>query len=473
MKPQIAIEISEKYLKMAALGPVAAPQLPAALELIVEPIPNFIDKQITGAITSALAKAKIKPKTAVLCIPRNMATVKNLRLPSQNPKEIEQMLSLHIGRLVPYKKEDVLFGYEFLGIDTIGYADELLAIVRRDNVKRYYGIIEAAGISVEKITLSSHGAWHWALTNFKQEITKKDLYLLLDVDWAFTDLIIFNADYLIFSRNITAEIGEEGFKQNEIAKLINEVKQSLIIFYNEALNKRPTTIYLSGSEAVSALHGRIESEFDIPVKYCPTPRAKTALKSHAARVPANVSVNAISEIVLEGKGDNISFMLPEMQIKKSFKEKARELIMLGSICIYLCVSVFMVFLSDIYFKQVYLDKLERQNALVKESVGAIMDKAKKIEIAKEVVRSRNAPLIIFNSLQKLTPQSIAINYMSLDEENNVILRGQGAQLSDVFQFIGALEKSEYFKSATAKYTRTKKIKDREVADFEIDLTAVI
>ena len=48
--------------------------------------------------------------------------------------------------------------------------------------------IEAAGISVEKITLSSHGAWQWALANVKQEIAKKDLYLLLDIDWAFTDL---------------------------------------------------------------------------------------------------------------------------------------------------------------------------------------------------------------------------------------------------------------------------------------------
>ena len=473
MKPQIAIEISEKYLKMAALGPVPAPQLPAPLELMVVPISNFTDKQITDAIISSLAKAKLKLKTAVLCVPRNMATVKNLRLPSQNPKEIEQMLSLHIGRLVPYKKEDILFGYEFLGVDTIGYADELLAIVRRDSVKRYYGIIEAAGISVEKITLSSHGAWHWALANFKQEVTKKDLYLLLDIDWAFTDLMIFNSDYLIFSRNITAEIGEEGFKQNEIAKLINEVKQSLIIFYNEALNKRPTAIYLSGSEAVSALRGRIESEFDIPVKYVPTPRSRAALKSHAAGIPGNVSVNAISEIVLEGKGDNISFMLPEMQIKRSFKEKARELIMLGSLCIYLFVAVFMILLSDIYFKQAYLGKLQSQNALIKESVGTIMDKAKKIEVAKEVVRSRTTPLVLFSSLQKLTPQSIAVNYISLDEQNNVILRGQGAQLSDVFQFIGALDKSAYFKSATAKYTRTKKVKDREVTDFEIDLTAVI
>ncbi len=471
MKPQLAIEISEKYLKMAALKPSPGPQKEKdALEIIVEPITHFTDKQITEAISAALTKAKLRPKTAVLSIPRNMATVKNLRLPSQNAKEVEQMIGLHIGRLVPYKKEEILFAHEFLGVDTTGYSDELLAIVRRDNVRRFYDIVEAAGISVDRIALGSHGSWHWALDNFKAAISKKDLYLLLDVDWAFTDLIIFSSDYLIFSRSIVAEIGEEGFKQAEIAKLINEVKQSLIIFYNEALNKKPMAIYLSGAQAVSELKDRMESEFDIPVKYVPAPYSNPP-GLPAPGLPKNVSMSAVSELVTAGKGEDISFTLPEMQLRTAFRQKAREMVALGTMCIYLCAAIFAVFLGSIYLRQGYLKKLNYQNSLIRDSVGAIMDKAKKVEIAKEVVRSRKAPFAILHSLQALTPQKIALTYINIEPDGKIILRGQGAQLSDVFEFIGALEKSDSFKGAAAKYTRTKKVKDKEVTDFEIEVTS--
>jgi len=469
MKPSLSVEISQKYLKMALMRPQASTP-----EFIVEAITDLSDREISDLISQAMRRMKLKSVETKISIPRNMVTVKNLHLPSKDPKEIEQMIDLHIGRLVPFKKEEILFGHQFLGIDNSGYADEMLAIVRQDIARRPHRILESAGVSVDKIMLSSYGAWQWMLANCRERLDKNELYLLLDVDWSFADLIIFNTHNLLFSRSISAEIGEDGLQHTDMAKLINEVKQSLIIFYNEALNKRPATIFISGSEAAQALKGKIESNFDIPVKYVVAPDSGKPPGEEAKRsVPKNVSLTAISEFAQGENPNRIVFGLPEIQIRKSLKEKMRELVILGTLFIYLLTLTIGFFLGRFYVKQSYLKNLKDQNALVRESVGEILEKAKSIEYTKDILSSRKVPLASLLALQKLIPPKISINYITIEEGDKITMRGQGLGLSDVFEFVSALEKSDYFKGAAAKYTRTKKIKDKEVTDFEIGMQSAI
>lgn len=469
MKPSLSVEISQNYLKMA----VVRPQSPSP-EFITEAITGLSDREISDLVSKEMRRMKLKSVETKLSIPRNMATVKNLHLPSKDPKEIEQMINLHIGRLVPFKKEEILFGHQFLGVDNLGYADEMLAIVRQDIARRPHRILESAGVPVDRIILSSYGAWQWTLANCKEPLDKNELYLLLDIDWSFADLIIFNTRNLLFTRSIAVEIGESGIQYAESAKLINEIKQSLIIFYNEALNKKPASIFVSGSEAAQALKGKIEGEFDMSVKYTPAPASKRTLEETLKRkIPKNISLSAVCEFACEDNPNRILFGLPEIEIRKSFKEKTRELAMLGTLLICLLALTLGFFLGRFYIKQAYFKDLKHQNELVRESVGEILDKAKSIEYAKEILSSRKIPLTSLLALQKLISPKIAVSYIIVEEDGKITIRGQGAQLSDIFEFIASLEKSEYFKGAATKYTRSKKVKDKEITDFEIGMSSAI
>jgi Tfp pilus assembly protein PilN len=67
----------------------------------------------------------------------------------------------------------------------------------------------------------------------------------------------------------------------------------------------------------------------------------------------------------------------------------------------------------------------------------------------------------------MTPENISISSITIDEQDKVSIRGQAMQLSDVFKFISALEQVNYFKSVETKSTRKKKVKDKDLTDFEL------
>ena len=109
---------------------------------------------------------------------------------------------------------------------------------------------------------------------------------------------------------------------------------------------------------------------------------------------------------------------------------------------------------------------ERARDLGADTQG-IVEKSQKVDFIKEVLFVRQAPLFFILELQKLIPNEIAVNFLSLDSALKVTLRGQGQQLSDVFKFITTLENSSHFKDITTRYTRARKIKDAEITEFEL------
>jgi Tfp pilus assembly PilM family ATPase len=471
-KPSLGIEIGERYLKLVAARPVIAKNA-VSLEFAVEPITGLANDLISGKISSFLQRSKFKPKSTTICIPRNMLTVKTLQLPTRDPKESEQMIELHLGRLVPYKKEEILFGHRFLGVNPTGYSTEMLGIVRRDTIRRQCAIVEAAGLSADNIVLSSYGSWQWLLGNFKNDINDKDLYMLLDVDTTFIDMIIFSSSQLLFSRTINIESGQGVLGAPDSGKIINDIKQSLIVFYNEAIHKKPSNIFISGSTSVAGFKEKINTELGMTVKDVPSPVSKYETRAAQGLIPQDISLNAVSELVLEDNPNRISFVLPEAQIRKSLKEKTKELVVLGALLVFLFMSVMAFFVTRLHARQSYLARLNRQSGTIEESVGVMITQATKIEFIKEFLYLKKEPLAIMQELQKVTPNKIAITYIALDSSYNMTLRGEGEQLSDVFDFTTLLEKSPYFINVVTKRTRTKRVKEREITDFEITLDSSI
>ena len=471
MKFSLGIEISEQYLKLVA---VKSQRLkpPKLFDCIVEPISSFNDEQITDKIVNTLRVWKLKPKRLILCLLRNFVTVRNLHLPSQDRQEIMQMINLHIGRIVPYKKEEIVFGHQPLGIDEMGYAKELAAIVHIDIVRRQARIIEKAGLSIDNINLSSYGAWQWVINRFPHEINHNDLYLLLDVDAVFTDFIIFSRNNLLFTRNLPIKINLN-FNQADVTKFIGEIKQSLVIFQSEEMNKRPANVFLTGSEISKDLCKVIADELDIPVKLVIPPYSEEFLKEKKRDIPKDASLIAVTEVVLEESDKGLSFILPEIQIRRALKEKTKELTIMGTLFIYFFSIIIFMFLGRLYNEQSYLRRLNLRTEAIKKEVGDLVNQTRKIEFIKGFLFSRRLPLLFLSELQKSIPEEVSIDYLSLDEVNKATLRGQANQLSDVFKFVSVLEQTKYFKDITTKYTRTKKVRDKEINNFEIEFQFAI
>lgn len=470
MRVVTVFELNEQYLKL-----VRAKSQGRNVKLAdckIEQVKLLNDEQISHLAREVVHKIKLKAKTTAVCLPRNFVTVRNLHLPFQEPKEITQMIDLHIGRLVPYKKEETVFGYQILGKDEAGYTKVILAIAHVTAIRRQVKILEGAGLFVDKISLSSYGIWQWVLVNCRAEINVSDLYLLLDVDSTFTDFIIFSQEHLMFSRSIN--VGSEDIRENEasgITKLIGEVKQSLIIFYNEEINKKPVKIFIGGAKNIGNLAGAVEDDQGIPVKEVVRP-AFGGIDEIDKNFPENVSLTGVAELALGRADKRIYFTLPEIQIRRSLREKTRDLVILGSFTIYFLTVICAIILGNIYNQQDYLKQLGMRSDIIDKEFSGLSEQLNKIDFVKRYLYEHRLPLFVIYQLQNAIPQEILVNFIKLDDRK-VILRGEALQLSDIFKLLTSLEQSKYFKSVQTKYTRKKKLKDREVTDFEIDFNLAI
>lgn len=466
MRPAVVVEISERWLKLIVGRPAAR----QAVHGVAKPIQGLSDAQITQAVGGALRELKLKVRQVTVCLPRNLVTVRNLHLPSQEPAEIAQMIDLNVVRMVPYRKEEVVSNYRLLGVDEIGYSKVMLAIVHRELVKRYVSILEGAGLSVERISLSSHSAWRRLMAHQASAVGPSELVLLLEIDAAFTDCLLCSRDQLYFSRNLAIE-AEQLTEAAGLTRLVSEVNQSLEIFQNEEMNRRPVKVFVSGAEAAVPLVARaVGEDLKIPVVKVagPLPRPEAGSPG-APAVPAACSMSAPAQLLLSEPRHEMGFILPEIQIRQFLKEKMRELVLAGSLTIFLLAAVAGFFLSRLYHQQAYLWQLQNRNAAIKHEIGDLVAQSRRIELVKSYLTARELPLRYLAELQHLIPAEVVIDFLGVDEQQRGVVRGQATQLSDVFKLITALENSRYLEQVDAKYTRRKKVHDKEVTEFELTL----
>lgn len=470
MKTKVVLEIGEQYLKLA-MGRTQGPRQSRLLDLMVEPVSALKDEGLTKLIGGVFGKLKLKSQGLIISMPRNFVTVRNLHLPSKDKKEIAQMIDLHIPRIVPYRKEEVVFDHKFLGYDEMGYSKVILAIVQAEAIRRRSRALESIGMTIDMIDLSSYGTWQRIVNERRKELNDTDIYLALDIDSTYTDLIIFSHANLLFTRSIP--VGANELEHEEALKrLLGDARQSMIIFYNEELNKKPVRAYLSTPSPIAELPKAIETELNMPVESMSAPYTQELLKTKSRSIPEGVSLNTVTEFAIADDTRALSLVLPELLIRKALKEKTRELTILGTMVVYLVTAALGIFLGRIYNEQTYLRLLAQHNAVIEQDIGDLVSQSRRIDFIKEFLSSRGMPLRLVHELGRLVGPEISINFASLDESGKIVLRGQGIQLSDVFKFVTAIEGSKYFKGVTTKYTRTKKVREREITDFEIGLQMV-
>jgi len=478
----VGLEIGDRYLKIATVSK-SSKKIPGSVVLFAKPIQGLKDEDISKIIKETVEKSAIKAGSLVISLPRNLVTMRNLHLPTHDANEISQMIDLHIGRIVPYKKEEILFDHLSLRTDSLGYTAEVLAIVHKDVLKRYQRIVENASLDIDGIFLSTYGAWQRTVNNLAEEMDDQELYLLLDIDSTYTDFIIFNKENILFSRTLAFEV-KDIIPNTETNKLMGEIKQSLLIFHkNESINKKPAAIFVSGSYDENIVNA-VKREFAVAVKTVPGPAASFGKGSgfrpeqgrgtpqaskEGALLPKDLSMSAVMEFITGDKGRALSFALPEMVVRRSLKEKTKELTILGTILIYLFAAVMAFFWGRQYNQQFYLKRLVNRNALIERDVGGLLGQYKRMGFVKDFIYQRSVPMLLMNELAKTVPPEIVISYISMEGNEDVTLRGQGLKLSDVFKFVTTLENSKFFQDVSTKYTRTKKVKSQDITDFEINL----
>jgi Tfp pilus assembly protein PilN len=297
-----------------------------------------------------------------------------------------------------------------------------------------------------------------------------DPFVILDIDSNFTDFIVSSYENILFSR-VMASGSEQLNDETKWQKFIGEMKQTLIISQGEEVLSKPSKIYLTGAVAkIKKIATLIETEFNLPVQIVEPlenmPVAK-ALAKDPEDVCDQVSFSPIFGLGLDAVKKKINFVLPEAQIRKSLRERGKEMIMFASCAMYLILVICGVYMEKMHNRQVYFDLLKTRYQKIAKEADSLNEKVERIKRIKSKLDTKASAINYLYEVSKLLPSEIVINNMSFQKDDKVTLKGRTIEMSDVFKFISTLENSPYFKDIQTRYTTRKKLKGKDVTEFEL------
>ncbi|MCE9613168.1 MAG: pilus assembly protein PilM [Lentisphaerae bacterium] len=381
------------------------------------------------------------------CLPRQLATVRMLDLPSTDPLEIGDMVELQAGKLTPYSKEEIVADYKIVGPSRDGYTKVMLVIVQRSVLRNRFSVMEEAGIPLATMSIGTEGVLNWMRKAFPSG-NGRGAVAVLDVDAAFSDFMVIAQDRLLFTRSILVGAATLAADEGARDRIVKEVSNALQTFASENSGVKVERLLVSGAGInVPGLSPLLSERQNLPVE--PVDGLQIFRKTPSQPALHQAPYDAVSLTPLIGMAidlDRLEFRLvPEsVKLRKELVQKARSLTVLGCLIISTLVLLSMWGTLRYFFKRAQLADIRQDVSAKADEVRAINQKLRLVE----VVQQRSDPrLALFNILSELRqalpePMQIMVDTVEFDGERGTLqVSGTGASAGDIGSLVQSLEKS--------------------------------
>lgn len=459
------IDFSNGYIKVAIESGDGSIDI-KALEFAVEPENKASRKEFNRLL---LAVLKAKPDTIYSSIGRQSATVRFLRLPSSDEREIEGMLEFQATKQLPFSKEEIVIGHRVLSTDEQGYSRVMLVVAQRNIIESHLSALKAAGIVPEYVCLSTEAVFNWFLSSgMNKDIPKQSLYILADIDNIFSELLVCQGDQILFSRAFEHGAGalHKCGTSAEIAlwaeMFKDHIKLSYMAFKKENVlpDAKAELIFISGgvTKFYDDIKARLEKEFNVKTQFC------GVREPEAAQYP--VSLTAVCGMASPGADFKINLIPQEIRLKRALKKKKEELFKFYALCsaIFACIAVLAG--ARFFYKGMYLRYLDNQLLQLRPDVQKAEVLADKLKIIDAQVDRSGTALEALKEFYNIMPQDIKISNLSMNE-GTITIRGASGTMSRIFEAVKILEDSKVFKNVKVVFTNKRKAAGGEIVDFQI------
>jgi len=442
-------------------------------------VTEFFYKDIRGASREEIV-ASLKELLAhhrrrgdfhlALCLSAHFLITKNIEIPSQDPKEIKDIINLQAGRLTPYAREEVIIDFVNIGVFRQSYTKLLLAIVNKDIVNRQFALFNEAGARLDRIFFSSEAVGALVYQHVRLEVQDTP-FALIHVDTTTTDFGVFLKGKLIFSRSIA--VGAHQLlteREKHLTRYIEELRKSLDAYHLEDIEVAPTLVAFCGAVGrLRDLEVMMLDAFRIPIKIIEASdilaRSDNLDKNVFAMEEVsflNVAAPAAVSVAL-----SINLIPEEMKLRQALEERGRDVIRTGILAMTTLLFIFATLLVHIYLKAEYLQKLNQKYRKLNSEAAAIEKDFSRVRVVRKYLDRRGYLLNVLAEVYRLTPGEIAVINVRLRESGSFSVKGEATSMAAVFAYAGELEKSDTLKEMKTRYTSKKKVEGRELVDFEL------
>lgn len=424
-----------------------------------------------AALRSAIEGLKLKGAGVVCVLPGDVATTKNLEVPSSDPEEIESILALQATRHTPFSKEEILTGYIKIASPKPNFTRVLLIIIKREIVKEKLAVIKAAGLDTSCVLFVPEAVSRFYSHAFR--LKKNDQPLaIIDVGMQSTNFIVTSASSILMTRNIPIGIEHLAIDTEAPAQLVSEIKTSLETYEQLGVDQKPGRFVLTSNHmALGDIDVRIGEAVSARVEKAPYVSYVASDKTIAETLSRDfmdesaLDVIAAAADVVKCQADLVP---QEIRDQRAVSEKGRDTFKAAVLVILLLLFIGGALMSKVYFKDAFLKKnLVEKYADQREQVQSLEKLINRTKILRQYVETRDISLEAVRELYSLVPAEIYLSSITMDDKGALSIQGISDSMSQVFTLVTSLEKSALFEGVKTKSTATKKERGKDMAAFEI------
>ncbi|MFH1854071.1 MAG: PilN domain-containing protein [Candidatus Omnitrophota bacterium] len=367
----------------------------------------------------------------MIIIPRHLAIVRFVDIPSIVDDEIEKMVEFQAVKEVPYPKEDMIFSYRNLGSYKDGFSSIMLVIAKRHTIDE---VLREKDFDIEAIRLHSELLYLFLLK--KGVISAESVDLVIHIGKDDSEIMILDRNQPKFSR---------GFKNSD--RFLEEVTHSVLAYKKDKNNPEIDRVIVAYPSIVDLedIKPHITEHFRIPVSFYEYSEDLTTL----------------------GLTAQIDLMPGEFSDKKIKLQKKRQKLVTYSLIGFVIILFFVSVSFKIDKKRKLLGMFSSRAAQMQSKTERLDTLIKKTTLAKKHLKDGGIIIEILQRSYNLIPADISLSGLSYDGGNVISYKGSSKDMSNVFSFVKKLEDSGYFQTAEVKYASKKRVKEEEVTDFDI------
>ena len=379
---------------------------------------------------------------------------------------------MQASRHTPYSREEVLISYINLGINANLNTRLLLVIVHRDMVKERISILENAGLNVDKIIFvpEAQARFYTKALNLKKDSAAIGI---IDFSVNASSYMVLSKGSLFFERHMP--IGIKAIKEggDAAAKLQDEFKKSMDAFIQEDGNEAPTSYVVTTThQAVNNILPVLKEALSIELQVNAFSNFIKGPMDVRKKLQSDFDGDSFLDVIAPASTAikcEINLMPEEMILKKMVDRQSKEVSKSGAAAVIIMVLVGAMIMSNIYFKDTFLNKnLRDQFASKKEQVKALQEQMNKAKLVRGYIEKRMLSLNIIHALYAITPHTMYLNNILVDDDGTITIDGISDTMAQVYSFVKSVDDSTMFKEAKLKSTSTKKDNGKDVAAFNIE-----
>lgn len=399
----------------------------------------------------------------------NVVVTRNIEIPSRDPDEIREILSLQASRHTPYSRGEIIIDYINLGVFKSVYTKVLFIIVPRTVVMKYYDLASQLHLRVEKIVFAPEAiarffGKHLNLINERLPIC------IIQIDSTTSEFLIVFRGAALFVRSIPVgarhfEAASEGYS----TRFCEELKKSFDTYQSENIDLMPAYIVLGGAtRGLEDLNAAIQENFNMSVKQISDLDIlpiRPEMKEKYAEQNVSLLSTAATGILVDDLAVDLSS--DESKMNRIMIDRTKQVIKAGILSMVflglLCFSI----ASHIYSKAVRLQQLTARYEPIKKEAKVLEDTYLRVRAVKNYLETRGMALEVLTEISSMLAPDLYLTDFKFEAGKKVGVKGSTYAKPSIFILVDAMGKSKLLKNVETKYITGRVDEGTEVSDFEI------